>query len=104
TTITSPLDGRIGMRLVDQGNIVHANDSNGLALITQLRPISVVFTLPEQNLRDIQEQVKAGQTLAVFAVDRDNNTGLGEGKLSVIDNQIDTSTGTIRLKATFSND
>ena len=104
TTITSPLDGRIGIRLVDQGNIIHASgDSNGLLVVTQLRPISVVFTLPEQDLRQIQEQLSAGHELAVLAVDRDNRTTLDKGKLSVIDNQIDSATGTIRLKATFPN-
>ncbi len=104
TKITSPLDGRTGIRLVDEGNIVHANDANGLVVITQLRPISVIFTLPEQDLRQIQEHVKAGEELSTFALDRDNRTRLGEGKLAVIDNQIDTTTGTIRLKANFPND
>jgi len=103
TTITSPLDGRTGIRQVDQGNIVHASDSNGLVLLTQLRPISVVFTLPEQNLGRIQQHLSAGQPLTALAVDRDNRTTLGEGKLAVIDNQIDTTTGTLRLKATFPN-
>jgi len=104
TTISSPLDGRTGIRQIDQGNIVHANDSNGLVVITQLRPISVVFTLPEQNLQEIQEQLSAGPELSVLAVDRDNRTALDQGKLAVIDNQIDTATGTIRLKATFPNE
>ena len=103
-TITSPLDGRIGLRLVDQGNIVHANDSNGLVVITQLRPISVVFTLPEQTLRQITEHISAGETLSTLAVDGATGTVLGEGKLAVIDNQIDTATSTIRLKATFPNE
>jgi len=105
TTITSPLDGRIGIRFVDQGNIIHASgDSNGLVVVTQLRPISVVFTLPEQDLRQIQEQLSAGHELPVVAIDRDNRTTLDKGKLAVIDNQIDTATGTIRLKATFPNE
>jgi len=102
TTVVSPIDGRTGIRLVDQGNIVHANDATGLVVITQLRPISVVFTLPEQTLNDIQQQMYAG-ALTVLAVDRDNSTVLSEGKLAVIDNQIDTTTGTIKLKATFPN-
>jgi multidrug efflux system membrane fusion protein len=102
TTVVSPIDGRTGIRLVDQGNIVHANDATGLVVITQLRPISVVFTLPEQTLNDIQKQMAAG-ALPVLAVDRDNSTVLSEGKLAVIDNQIDTTTGTIKLKATFPN-
>ena len=103
TTIVSPIDGRVGIRLVDQGNIVHATDANGLVLVTQLKPISVVFTLPEQSLPAIQKEHAAGD-IAVLAVDRDNRTILGTGKLAVIDNQIDVTTGTIRLKATFPNE
>src|SRR5882672_2385920 len=103
TTINSPIDGRTGIRQVDQGNIVHATDTNGLVVITQLKPISVVFTLPEQSLTDIQKAMSSNE-VSVLAVDRDNTTQLGEGKLAVIDNQIDTTTGTIRLKATFAND
>ena len=103
TAIKSPLDGRTGIRQVDQGNIVHANDSNGIVVITQLRPISVVFTLPEQNLRAIQQHLREGGQLAVIALERDNQTKLDEGKLVVVDNQIDTTTGTIRLKGTFPN-
>jgi membrane fusion protein, multidrug efflux system len=103
TTVTSPLDGRTGIRQVDQGNIVHAADVNGLVVITQLKPISLVFTLPEQTLGDIQKE-SSPSDITVLAVDRDNSTSLGEGKLAVIDNQIDTTTGTIRLKATFPND
>ena len=103
TTITSPLDGRTGVRLVDQGNIVHASDPNGLVVVTQLKPISVVFTLPEQTVPAIQKEHAAGD-IGVLAVDRDNRTVLGTGQLAVIDNQIDTTTGTIRLKATFPND
>ncbi|HWX19005.1 MAG TPA: efflux RND transporter periplasmic adaptor subunit [Candidatus Binatia bacterium] len=104
TSITSPLDGRTGIRQVDQGNIVHATDASGIVVITQVRPISLVFTLPEQNLGQIQEHLRAGETLTTFALARDNRTSLGEGKLAVIDNEIDTSTGTIRLKATFANE
>src|SRR6185295_5995852 len=102
TTISSPIDGRIGIRQMDQGNIVHANDANGLVVITQLRPISIVFTLPEQTLRQINQYRSAGE-LSVLAVDRDNRTVLDRGNLAVIDNQIDTATGTLRLKATFPN-
>ncbi len=102
TTVVSPIDGRIGIRQVDMGNIVHATDSNGLVTITQLRPISLVFTLPEQTLGQIQAR-DSSNDITVLAVDRDNSTLLGEGKLAVIDNQIDTTTGTIRLKATFPN-
>ncbi len=102
-TITSPIDGRIGLRMIDQGNIVHANDVGGLVVITQLRPISVTFTLPEQNLQLIQQHSAQSGELKTLALDRDNRTTLSEGKLAVIDNQIDVTTGTIRLKAVFSN-
>ncbi len=102
TTITSPIDGRTGLRQVDQGNIVHANDTTGLVVVTQLKPISVVFTLPQQTLTKIQNHT-GGDPFTVLAVDADNVTPLGEGKLAVIDNQIDTTTSTIRLKATFPN-
>lgn len=103
TTIVSPIDGRVGVRLVDQGNIVHTTDTNGLVVVTQLHPISVIFTLPEQTLTDIRKYTTSAD-FAVLAVDRDNSTVLGEGKLAVIDNRIDVSTGTILLKATFPND
>jgi membrane fusion protein, multidrug efflux system len=103
TTITSPIEGRTGLRQVDQGNLVHANDANGLVVITQLKPISVVFTPPAKTLGRIQAQAAGGQDLAVLAVDQDNRTVLDQGKLAVIDNQIDTTTGTIKLKATFPN-
>jgi multidrug efflux system membrane fusion protein len=88
---------------MDQGNIVHATDTNGLVVITQVKPISVIFTLPEQTLNAIHKQMANGD-LTVVAVDRDNTTPLGQGKLAVIDNQIDTTTGTIKLKATFPNE
>jgi multidrug efflux system membrane fusion protein len=104
TTITSPLDGRTGIRMIDQGNIVHANDSNGMVVITQLRPISVTFTLPEQQLQPIRQHLPADGRLTALALDRDNRATLSEGKLAVIDNQIDITTGTIRLKATFANE
>lgn len=103
TTIRAPLSGRTGIRQVDQGNIVHASDSNGLVVLTQLRPISVVFTLPEQMLGQIQQYMGA-EPLTVYAIGRDNQTSLGQGKLAVIDNQIDTTTGTLRLKANFPNE
>ena len=102
TTISSPIDGRTGIRQVDVGNIIHSNDTNGVVVVTQLKPISINFTLPEQNLGDIQMHFSEGK-LKVLAVDRDNKTVLDEGTLTVIDNQIDPTTGTIRLKATFPN-
>ena len=107
THITAPLDGRVGVRLVDQGNLVHASDTGGVVVITQLRPISVVFTLPEQNFQEIRDNYPADPAkdpMKVLAVGRDNAGNLGDGTLAVIDNQIDQTTGTIKLKATFPND
>lgn len=104
TRVTAPIDGRVGVRTVDQGNIVHASDAGGLVTITQLHPISVVFTLPEQSLQAVLAQSKAPEGLKVTAVERSNVTKLGEGTLAVVDNQIDQTTGTIRLKATFPNE
>jgi multidrug efflux system membrane fusion protein len=104
TTIVSPIDGRTGIRLIDQGNIVHATDQNGIVVITQLKPISVVFILPEQTLGPIQQQTQgADPHLTVVAVSQDNTNVLGEGKLAVIDNQIDPFSAQIKLKATFPN-
>jgi multidrug efflux system membrane fusion protein len=106
TKITAPIDGRVGLRLVDQGNIVHANDQAGLAVITQLQPISVVFTLPEGNLREMTKKLKtngADESLAVAALDPQNNQVLGQGELRAMDNQVDDATGTIKLKAVFQN-
>lgn len=103
STIRAPIDGRTGARLIDAGNLVHANDANGIVLINQVQPISVVFTLPAQSLPDIQAHQRAGE-LDVAALRRDGNQTLATGKLALIDNQIDSSTATIRLKATFAND
>jgi multidrug efflux system membrane fusion protein len=103
TKITSPIAGRAGIRMVDEGNIVHSSESNGIVVLSQLKPISVVFTLPEQSLKSIQEQHGNGP-MTVLAVERDNTTVVDTGSLTVIDNQIDTATGTIRLKAAFPND
>ena len=102
--IVSPLTGRIGLRLVDPGNIVRTADQNGLAVITQRQPIAVVFTIPQDNLPDVQRQLNAGRRLAVDAYDRDLRTTLGSGTLSALDSQIDPTTGTIKLKATFANE
>ena len=103
TTITSPLDGLTGIRLVDQGNIVHATDTTGLVVITQTHPISVIFTLPESLLDAINQARAGGQPLTVYAYSSDDTTKLAEGKLLLIDNQIDQTTGTVKLKATFDN-
>jgi multidrug efflux system membrane fusion protein len=102
--IKSPIDGRTGVRLVDIGNVVHAADLNGIVVITQLHPISVVFTLPEQNLQEILNQGGANGGLHVTALDRGNTSNLDEGTLAVVDNEIDQTTGTVKLKATFPND
>jgi multidrug efflux system membrane fusion protein len=103
TQIKSPIDGRTGVRLVDVGNIVHAADQNGIVVITQMHPISVVFTLPEQNLQSVLNEGGANSGLRVLALDRGNTTTLDEGALAVVDNQIDQTTGTVKLKATFPN-
>ncbi len=102
--ITAPIDGRIGLRLVDQGNIVQANSAQGLAVITQLQPISLVFTIPQDDIPRVQNEIRRNGTLEVEAYDRDFTTRLGVGTLTAVDNQVDSTTGTLRLKATFSND
>ena len=104
TQIKSSIDGRTGVRLIDIGNIVHASDQTGIVVITQMHPISVVFTLPEQNLQEILNQGGANGGLHVSALDRGNTTTLDEGALAVVDNEIDQATGTVKLKATFPND
>jgi multidrug efflux system membrane fusion protein len=101
--ITAPVSGRVGLRLVDPGNIVHAADPNGLLVITQLQPIAVVFTLAEDDLQAVYPKVNAGSELAVDAFDRADRKQLATGKLLTIDNQIDPTTGTVKLKAVFSN-
>src|ERR1700726_1640212 len=102
-SIKSPIEGRTGVRLVDIGNVVHAADQNGIVVITQLHPISVLFTLPEQNLQSIFNTGGASGGLKVQALDRGNTNVLDEGSLAVVDNEIDQTTGTIKLKATFPN-
>jgi membrane fusion protein, multidrug efflux system len=104
TRIVAPLTGRTGLRLVDEGNLVRAASSTGIVVLTQLQPISLVFTLPEQDLGAIQKAGGATGALRVLAVDRDTRTSLDEGKLTVINNQIDTTTGTIKLRADFPNE
>jgi multidrug efflux system membrane fusion protein len=101
--ITAPISGRIGLRQVDQGNIVHASDANGLAVITQLQPISVIFSLPEDNLSQILGKLRSGTKLTVEAYDRDQQQKLATGALLTVDNQIDPNTGTVKLKAEFPN-
>jgi len=101
--ITSPITGLIGLRLVDPGNIVHASDANGLMVITQMEPISVIFTISEDQLQPVLQKVRVGQKLRVEAWDRSNRTKLAQGTLTTIDNQIDQTTGTLKLRATFDN-
>ncbi len=102
TRITAPVSGRVGLRQVDIGNMVHASDPNGLLVLTQLHPIAVIFTLPQDNLADVARQMRKG-TLTVDAYSRDDQTKLTTGKLLTIDNQIDPQTGTGKLKAIFEN-
>jgi membrane fusion protein, multidrug efflux system len=101
-TIRSPIDGRTGARLVDAGNLVHAADNTGLVSITQIKPIFVTFTLPQNELDRVRKSAAAGP-VEVQAVSADDKTQLATGKLTLIDNQVDPATGTIRLKATFDN-
>jgi len=102
TRITSPIDGVTGIRLIDVGNIVHPTDPNGLVMVTQLQPISVIFTLPETSLPQIQQAMAKG-ALTVLAYSEDNKTQLDQGKLAVLDNQIVQTSGSVKLKADFPN-
>jgi multidrug efflux system membrane fusion protein len=101
--IVSPLDGRVGLRLIDQGNYVTPGDANGLVVITQLDPISVLFTVPEDNLQAIAKRIQAGAVLPASAYDRSGATRIADGALQTFDSQIDQTTGTIKLRAQFSN-
>jgi membrane fusion protein, multidrug efflux system len=103
TKITSPIDGVVGLRQVDPGNIVHAADATGLLVVTQLQPIAVIFTLPEDQLPQVQTVMKSGGALTVEAYDRSNTTHLATGKLLTLDNEIDPTTGTVKAKAVFDN-
>ena len=104
TRIIAPISGRLGLRLVDQGNIVHASDSNGLVVITQIQPIAVVFTLPEDRLQDVMKKFHSGDKISIDAYDRRGQTKLANGQLLAVDNQIDSTTGTINLKGQFNNE
>jgi|HubBroStandDraft_5_1064220.scaffolds.fasta_scaffold26775_2 multidrug efflux system membrane fusion protein len=103
TKITSPVDGRVGLRQVDVGNLVQAGQTNGVVVVTQLQPISVLFSLPEDNISDIMSRVRAGATLSVEAFDRGQTVKIADGKLATIDNVIDPTTGTVKLRAMFDN-
>jgi multidrug efflux system membrane fusion protein len=102
--ITAPISGRVGLRLVDVGNIVHAADITGLVVITQLQPISVIFTLPQDQLPQVMAKLHGSTQLSVEAWDRDDTNKITSGKLATIDNQIDVTTGTYKLKAVFGNE
>jgi multidrug efflux system membrane fusion protein len=103
TTITAPFDGRVGFRQVDAGNIIHANDTNPLTVLTQIRPSIAIFTLPQKDLTAVRDAMLQG-AVQVIAMDQDNTRQLAQGELMLIDNQIDQTTSTIRLKARFANE
>lgn len=103
TQIVSPIDGRVGLRSVDPGNIVSADGTTGLATLTQLQPITVIFTIPEDDLDRVSEQMATGRTLKVIALDRSQQHSLAQGALLTLDNQINLSTGTVRARASFPN-
>jgi membrane fusion protein, multidrug efflux system len=101
--LTAPISGRVGLRQIDQGNIVHAGDTNGLVVITQLQPVNVVFTLPEDKVQSVVQRRRSNEPIRVEAYDRAGKIKLAEGKLLALDNQIDSTTGTLKLKAQFDN-
>ena len=101
--ITSPIDGRVGLRLVDPGNMVQANGTNALVVVTQLQPITVIFSVAEDYLPQIERQLRAGQRLEVDAFDRAQEKKIASGYLLTLDNQIDPTTGTVKLRAIFPN-
>jgi multidrug efflux system membrane fusion protein len=102
--IVAPFSGRVGLRLVDQGNYVTPGDSSGLAILTEVRPISVIFTLPEDNIPSVLKQVRAGAKIRIDAYNRDSTVKLATGTLATIDNTVDPTTGTFKLRAVFPND
>lgn len=104
THITAPIDGRVGLRLVDAGNVVHSATSNALVVITKLQPITVIFTVAEDYLGQIQQQLQQGKTMRVDAYDRTQEKKLATGTLETLDNEIDTTTGTVKLRAIFANE
>jgi membrane fusion protein, multidrug efflux system len=103
THIGSPVTGRVGLRQVDQGNYVTPGDTNGIVVVTQLQPISAIFAVPEDNVNSLMQQMQAGATLTADAYDRGNSAKIGAGAVKTVDNQIDTTTGTIKLRALFDN-
>ncbi|RXK33339.1 efflux transporter periplasmic adaptor subunit, partial [Bacillus velezensis] len=103
TEVRAPISGRLGLRQVDIGNLVTSGDTTPLVVITQVKPISVVFSLPQQQIGTVVEQMNGPGKLAVTALDRNQDKVLAEGTLTTLDNQIDTTTGTVKLKARFEN-
>ena len=101
--VTAPVTGRVGLRQVDVGNVIHASDSTGFVIITQLQPMSVLFSLPEDNIPDLLKKIKSGDKVAVDAYDRAFKTKITSGHLETIDNQIDPTTGMVKLRAIYSN-
>ena len=104
THINSPVSGRVGLRQVDQGNYVTPGDTNGLVVVTELQPISAIFAIPEDNVNALMDQLTAGKALIAEAYDRGNSTKVGVGQVKAVDSQIDTTTGTIKLRALFGNE
>jgi multidrug efflux system membrane fusion protein len=102
--ITAPVSGRVGLRLIDQGNYVTPNSSTGLVLLTQIKPITVIFTLPEDDIPRVLKEQRSGATIRVDAYNRDNTVKLATGSLATVDNTVDPATGTFKLRAVFSND
>ncbi|MBV9744041.1 MAG: efflux RND transporter periplasmic adaptor subunit [Acidobacteriia bacterium] len=103
TRITAPIDGRVGLRQVDPGNIVQANGTTGLLTIAQLQPITVIFPMAEDYISDVEHAMRAGRSIRVDALDREDQHQLAQGTLLTLDNQVDTTTGTVRVRATFAN-
>ena len=104
THIVSPVTGRVGLRQVDQGNYVTPGDTNGLVVVTELQPISAIFAVPEDNVNALMDQLQSGAALHAEAFDRGNSTQIGTGEVKAVDSQIDTTTGTIKLRALFANE
>jgi membrane fusion protein, multidrug efflux system len=102
--IVAPVTGRIGLRLVDPGNYVQTTNTTGLVVLTQIQPISVIFVLPEDAIGEVWNEVKAGTELTVEAYDRSDSKLIATGKLESVDNEIDTTTATVKLRATFANE
>jgi membrane fusion protein, multidrug efflux system len=102
--VTAPASGRVGLRQVDPGNVVHASDTTGIVVITELQPIDVIYPIPEDNLPRVMRRLTSGEPIVVDAWDRDQKVKLSTGKVLTVDNQIDTTTGTVKLKAEFPND